>query len=75
MDARKAEEFPVVTACRTADVSSSAFYEWAATVAAGPAAGLISATRAAPIPRRSGCVPLQGVRVGAPLDASESDNF
>ncbi len=38
IDARKAEGFPVVAACRTAEVSASSFYEWAAKVASGPGA-------------------------------------
>jgi len=38
IDARKAEGFPVVAACRTAEVSTSSFYEWAAKVASGPSA-------------------------------------
>ncbi len=36
IDARQAEGFPVVAACRTAAVSTSSFYEWAAKLARGP---------------------------------------
>jgi len=36
VDARKAEGFPVVAACQVAGVSTSSYYDWVATVAAGP---------------------------------------
>lgn len=36
IDSRKAEGFPVAPACRTADVSTSAYYGWRDKVAGGP---------------------------------------
>jgi transposase InsO family protein len=36
IDARKAEGFPAAAACRTAEVSSSAYYDWSAKVHTGP---------------------------------------
>ncbi len=36
MAARKAEGFPITTACEVADVSRQAFYDWRSRDAAGP---------------------------------------
>lgn len=36
IDARKAESYPVVAACKVAEVSTSSYYDWVGRIAAGP---------------------------------------
>jgi putative transposase len=38
IDARKAESYPIVAACKVAGVSTSSYYDWRLKVAAGPSA-------------------------------------